>query len=376
MAHDLVIRGGTVVDGTGAPARRADVAIDGDRIVEVGRPGRGRGAREIDADGLVVTPGLRRHPHPLRRADRLGPAGDVVVLARRDLDRDGQLRHDLRPVQAADREYLAELHGVGRGHPDPVDRRRPRRGTGRPTASTSASLDRLPKGLNVGGMVGHGALRWWAMGERSLEEGAAPTADELAEMERLLDEGVDAGALGFSTSRTLRHRVPDGRFVPGHLGRDPRAARARLGARSSAAAAWSRRAPRFDGDGPVAAAGAQSEIAWMREVSIADRPAGHLQPHPHLREPRALPAGHRARSRPPTPTAPASDRRPRRGASACCSRSAADAVRPPPVAGGASATSPSPHRQLAALRDPARRAELIAEADAGPGARASSRASS
>ena len=77
-----------------------------------------------------------------------------------------------------------------------------------------SAIDRMPKGVNVGGMIGHCALRHYAMGERGLDEAPA-TDDDIAAMTALVDEAMGAGALGFSTSRTLLHRVPDGRFVPG-----------------------------------------------------------------------------------------------------------------------------------------------------------------
>jgi len=77
------------------------------------------------------------------------------------------------------------------------------------------SLERIDSVMNVGGMVGHCALRYWAMGDRSMDPDARPSAAELDEMVGLLDEAMAAGALGFSTSRTLRHKVPDGRQVPG-----------------------------------------------------------------------------------------------------------------------------------------------------------------
>src|SRR5205085_44051 len=77
-----------------------------------------------------------------------------------------------------------------------------------------AALDRLPKGINIGGMVGHCAVRHHVMGDRSMDEAPA-TDDEIAAMAEVVDEAMAAGALGFSTSRTLLHRVPDGRFVPG-----------------------------------------------------------------------------------------------------------------------------------------------------------------
>ena len=76
------------------------------------------------------------------------------------------------------------------------------------------SIDRMDKGVNVGGMVGHCAVRIHAMGERSLDEAPA-TDDDVARMCELVDEAIGAGALGFSTSRTFLHKVPDGRYVPG-----------------------------------------------------------------------------------------------------------------------------------------------------------------
>src|SRR6202012_2741181 len=109
-------------------------------------------------------------------------------------------------------------------------------------------------------------LRWWAMGERSLDPEMTPSAGELAEMTKLLTYGMAAGALGFSTSRTLRHKVPDGRYVPGTF-----ASTDELAAFAEVLAASGRGviecAPRFDGEGPSAPR-ARSELAWMRELSI------------------------------------------------------------------------------------------------------------
>ncbi len=135
MAHDLVITGGTIVDGTGAPPFRGDVAIDGDRVAAVGevdprcthdrRCGANRGTR------------FRRWPHAPRRAARVGPDRLVVVLARRHVGRARQLRCDLRPVPPRRPAVPRRADGVGGGHPRRQHPRRPPVGLGDATASTS-----------------------------------------------------------------------------------------------------------------------------------------------------------------------------------------------------------------------------------------------
>ncbi len=100
-------------------------------------------------------------------------------------------------------------------------------------------LDRTPKGINVGGLVGHCALRVAAMGERAMVEGSG-TPEDIARMCEMAEEALRAGALGISTSRTLGHVVPDGRPVPGHVGRARRAAGVRRRARAHRARACSR----------------------------------------------------------------------------------------------------------------------------------------
>jgi N-acyl-D-amino-acid deacylase len=263
VAHDLVIRGGTVVDGTGAPAERADVAIDGDRIVAIGRS-LGRATREIEADGRLVTPGfVDVHTHldaqfawdPIGSSSCWHGVTSVVI---------GNCGVTFAPVRSVDHTYLAEMMESVEDIPArsildglPWD--------WETYGEYLGWLDRSPLGINVGGMVGHTALRYYAMGERSLDEDAIPSDDELARMEALLDEALGAGALGWSTSRTLRHRVPDGRFVPGTFAQPGEllAFAAVLGRHEHGVIEVS---PRFDGDGP-AEPRVDAELAWMEDVS-------------------------------------------------------------------------------------------------------------
>jgi len=263
MAHDLVIRGGTVVDGTGAPARRADVAIDGDRVTALGTVGE-RGAREFAADGRIVTPGfvdIHTHLDAQFGWDPIGSSScwhGVTSVAI------GNCGVTFAPVRPEDHTYLAEMmesvedipaRSILDGLP----------WTWRTYGEYLDWIDAAPKGVNVGGMVGHTALRYYVMGDASLDPDATPTDDELAALTGLVDEALGAGALGFSSSRTLRHRVPDGRFVPGTFAQDRE-----LLAIADALARHGRGifevAPRFDGDGP-AEPRVESELAWMEEVS-------------------------------------------------------------------------------------------------------------
>jgi N-acyl-D-amino-acid deacylase len=266
MAHDLVIRDGLLVDGTGTPPRAADVAIDGDRIVEVTAPGAAaRGTRELDAGGRVVTPGfvdLHTHLDAQIAWDPLGTSscwhGVTSVVM-------GNCGVTFAPCRPEDRDYLAGMMESVEDIPAQSIM------TGLPWdwqtyGEYLDSLGRMDKGLNVGGMVGHCALRYWAMGERSIDADEQPTVADLGEMRRLLDEGLAAGALGFSTSRTLRHKLPDGRNVPGTF-----ASADELMVMAEVMQARGRGifelAPRFDGDGPSEPR-ARSELAWMRSLSL------------------------------------------------------------------------------------------------------------
>lgn len=263
MTHELVITGGTVVDGTGAPAVRADVAIDHGVITGIGTVDGAGAARTIDADGRIVTPGfvdLHTHLDAQIGWDPLGTSscwhGVTSVVM-------GNCGVTFAPVHAGDHATLAAMM-------ESVE--------DIPAASILAglpwdwetyggyldSLAARPLGINVGGLVGHCALRTYAMGDRGADPEASPTADELDVMVALATEAVEGGALGISTSRTLRHRIPDGRPVPGTWAdTDELAALASV---LSGGRGFFGCAPRFDGDGP-AEPRVEAELAWMRAVS-------------------------------------------------------------------------------------------------------------
>ena len=214
MPHDIVIRNGTLVDGTGASGRRGDLALDGDRITAVGEVSQ-RGRREIDAEGKFVTPGfVDIHTHldaqiawdPIASSSCYHGITSAVI---------GNCGVTFAPCKPADRDYLARMMESVEDIPrDSINAGLP--WDWETYGEYLASIDRMDKGVNVGGMVGHCAVRVHAMGERSLsEDPAEATDDDIARMCDLVDEAIGAGALGFSTSRTFLHKVPDGRHVPG-----------------------------------------------------------------------------------------------------------------------------------------------------------------
>jgi len=364
MAHDLVIRGGQLVDGTGAPARTADVTVDDGRISAVLEAGTaGVADREIDADGLMVTPGfvdIHTHLDAQVAWDPLGTSSSwhgvtSVVM--------GNCGVTFAPCKPEDRTYLADMMESVEDIPAetimaalPWD--------WQTYGDYLDSLERIDSVMNVGGMVGHCALRYWAMGDRSMDPDARPSAAELDEMVGLLDEAMAAGALGFSTSRTLRHKVPDGRQVPGTFAEpDELIALADVLARRGRGIFES--APRFDGDGPSEPR-CRSELDWMREVALrSGRPVTfnltHTFDNPdHHRlaiELAEAANAEGARIRPQTTA---------RGIGVLFSlQSATPFGRHPSWAALRELDLPG---RLAALRDPTTRARLIAEADTAPSA--------
>ncbi len=210
--HDLVIRNGRIVDGTGAPERAGDVAIDGDRITAVGgRAGPAR--RELDAEGGVVSPGwVDIHTHydgQVTWDPHLTPSGwhgvTTVVMgncgvgfAPADPERHDWLIGLMEGVEDIPGTALAEgIRWEWESFPEYLD-----------------ALERMPRALDVAAQVPHGAVRAYVMGERGARN-EKPAPADVEGMAKIVEEALAAGALGFSTSRTLLHRAVDGEPVPG-----------------------------------------------------------------------------------------------------------------------------------------------------------------
>jgi N-acyl-D-amino-acid deacylase len=217
MNHDIIIRNGLVVDGTGAPARRADVGIRGDLITEITELDDGgietTGKREIDAEGRLVTPGfvdIHTHLDAQLAWDPIGTSSCWHGVTSQVM---GNCGVTFAPCRPEDRATLAEMMESVEDIPrDAI--LESLEWDWETYGEYYDSIDRLPKGPNTGGLVGHSALRTYVMGERGLDEAPA-TGDDIGQMVRLVDEAMRAGALGVSTSRTLMHKVPDGRPIPG-----------------------------------------------------------------------------------------------------------------------------------------------------------------
>jgi N-acyl-D-amino-acid deacylase len=205
MAYDLVIRGGTVLDGSGAPRVRADVGISGGTVVTIGSIEE-RGAQEIDADGLFVAPGfIDGHAHFDAQIfwDSLGNCSSLHGVTTTIM---GNCGFTIAPTPAATKDLA--IRSIERAE----DISREDMLVGVPwTWSTYAdyldAVEQLPKGINFAGYVGHSALRCFVMGERAYTDQATP--DEIAAMRAEVEAAVRAGAIGFSTSRIAQHRTVD-----------------------------------------------------------------------------------------------------------------------------------------------------------------------
>jgi N-acyl-D-amino-acid deacylase len=269
--HDLILRGGSVVDGTGSDPRTADVAIDGGRIVEVGRVD-GTATRTIAADGLLVTPGwVDIHTHydgqatwdPILAPSAwhgvttlvMGNCGVGFAPARPD-------RHDwliglMEGVEDIPGAALSEgIEWEWETFPQYLD-----------------ALERRRWTVDVGAQIPHGAVRAYVMGDRGARNEPA-TPEEIDQMRVIVLDALRAGALGFSTSRTMGHRAIDGELVPGTYAAEDEL----FGIGRALAEA---------GTGvfelaPLGSAGellldAVKEVDWMRRLSAAiDRPVTYV----------------------------------------------------------------------------------------------------
>src|SRR5262245_6896877 len=209
---DLAIRGGTLVDGTGAPAARGDLGIRGGKIAELGRVS-GRAAREIDASGCVVSPGfvdIHTHYDAQIFWDRMltiSPWHGVTSVVM------GNCGFGVAPTRAAHRDLimrtLENVEGMS------LEALRAGIGAEWPFETFPQYLDALEArgmAINVGALVGHTPVRLYVMGEEATEREA--TEDEIAEMERIVAEAIRAGAVGFATSKSATHVGYAGRPVP------------------------------------------------------------------------------------------------------------------------------------------------------------------
>jgi N-acyl-D-amino-acid deacylase len=213
MQFDLVIRNGTVVDGSGLGSFRADVGVVGDTITFVGRI-RESGAREIDAEGHVVTPGfVDGHTH-LDAQIFWDPLGTNSCWHGVTTAVMGNCGFTLAPVRPA--EHALVVRNLERA--EDIDPAALAAGIDWSWESFPQYLDaveRIPKGINYATQIGHSALRTWAMGERAFEQ--ASTEDDLSRMAQHLEESLWAGAVGFTTSRSEHHETSDNRPVASRL---------------------------------------------------------------------------------------------------------------------------------------------------------------
>lgn len=211
MAHDLLIRNGLIVDGTGNPPVHGDVAVSNGTITAVGKVD-GTAKREIDADGHAITPGfVDLHTHLDAQAGwdpLLTPVswhGVTTALF-------GNCGVTFAPCKPADRRFLAEMMESV----EDIPREAILTGLSWQWESYGEYLDAIEKlrpAINVAGLVGHCASRFYVMGERAI--GGQPTAEETAEIAALVGRSVGEGAIGFSTNRLPGHTLPDGRSIPG-----------------------------------------------------------------------------------------------------------------------------------------------------------------
>jgi N-acyl-D-aspartate/D-glutamate deacylase len=213
MSYDLVIKNGTVVDGSGSARYRADVAITNGKVAKIGRVNE-KSKQTIDAEGHVVSPGfVDGHTHmdaqvfwdPIGSCSSyhgvtsvvMGNCGFTLAPCKQE-DADLVFRNLERAEDLSRDAMLEGIDWTWETFPEFLD-----------------TVDDLPKGINYAGYIGHSALRTYTMGERAFEEEA--NEDEVKHMQALVKEAMHAGAIGFSTSRTFNHTTADDRPVASRL---------------------------------------------------------------------------------------------------------------------------------------------------------------
>ena len=213
MTYDLLIKNGSVVDGSGNPGYRADVAVSGGKIAAIGRINE-RAKQTIDAEGHIVSPGfVDGHTHmdaqifwdPIGSCSSyhgvtsvvMGNCGFTLAPCKQE-DADMVFRNLERAEDLSREAMLEGIDWRWETFPEFLD-----------------VIDELPKGINYAGYIGHSALRTYVMGERAFSEAAGE--DDVRHMQQLVKQAMHAGAIGFSTSRTFNHLTADDRPVASRL---------------------------------------------------------------------------------------------------------------------------------------------------------------
>ncbi|MDP7066227.1 MAG: amidohydrolase family protein [Acidimicrobiales bacterium] len=217
--HDLVVRNARIIDGSGTPEFVGDLAVSEGLVATVGNV-EGASHREVDADGQLLLPGwVDIHTHYDGQATwdpEMTPSswhGVTTAVF-------GNCGVGFAPVRPGTEEFLINLmegvedipgtvlaEGIDfswQSYPEYLD-----------------VLESMPRVMDVGSQIPHGALRFFVMGERGADHLEVPTFEELSQLEHLIGEALEAGALGFSTSRTTKHKAADGRLTPSLSAGDP-----------------------------------------------------------------------------------------------------------------------------------------------------------
>lgn len=209
--HDLIIRDGLIVDGNGGEPYGGDIAVDGDTITEIGKIDQSA-KQEIDAQGAAVTPGfIDLHTHldaQIGWDPNLTPSSCHGVTSALM----GNCAVSFAPCKPEDQTFLAEMMEAVEDIPREAIL------SGLPWDWQSHgeyldSIERLKPAINVAGLVGHAAIRYYVMGARGIDEN--PNAEEIEQIAQIVGDSIRGGSIGFSTNRLPGHSVPDGRSIPG-----------------------------------------------------------------------------------------------------------------------------------------------------------------